>query len=430
MSPNDPSLRSFVDVPRDSDFPIQNLPYGVFSTRSDPRERPGVAIGGFILDLATISDAGLLPEAGETLKRAPLNAFISLDTRARSRTRARISALLRHDNPQLRDNTALRARALIPQREAVMHMPIHVEGYTDFYSSREHATNVGLMFRDKANPLLPNWLHVPIGYNGRASTVVVSGEPIRRPVGQVIEPGSATPVLSATRKLDFELEMGAVVGRSTRIGETLSTEEAQDAIFGFVLLNDWSARDIQNWEYVPLGPFQSKIFGTTISPWIVTAEALEPFRVPGPVQDPQPLPHLQEREPRNYDIRLEVALTPAGAKTSSIICRTNFSFMYWSTAQQIAHHAACGCAMRVCDLIGSGTISGAEKNQYGSLLELSWNGSRPLVLKDGSSRSFLADGDTVTIRGYARTEGYRIGFGEASGIILPAALRKEWAAVA
>ena len=430
MSPNDPSLQSFIDVPRDSDFPIQNLPYGVFSTRSDPRRRPGVAIGDFILDLAAISDAGLLPEAGETLKRATLNPFISLDRKARSGTRARISTLLRHDNPELRDNAALRERALLPRRDAVMHMPIRVEGYTDFYSSREHATNVGLMFRDKENPLLPNWLHIPIGYNGRASTVVISGTPVRRPVGQVIEPGSSAPLLCPTRKLDFELEMGVVVGRSTRIGETLSTEEAQDAIFGFVLLNDWSARDIQSWEYVPLGPFQSKIFGTTISPWIVTVEALEPFRVAGPVQDPRPLPHLQESEPRNYDIRLEVSLTPAGAAMSSTICRTNFSFMYWSSAQQIAHHAACGCAMRACDLIGSGTISGAEKDQCGSLLELTWNGSRPLVLEGGSSRSFLADGDTVTIRGHAQTEGYRIGFGEASGVILPAALRKEWAAVA
>ena len=430
MSPNDPSLQSFIDVPRDSDFPIQNLPYGVFSTRSDPRRRPGVAIGDFILDLAAISDAGRLPEAGETLKRATLNPFVSLDRKARSRTRARISTLLRHDNPELRDNAALRERALLPRRDAVMHMPIRVEGYTDFYSSREHATNVGLMFRDKENPLLPNWLHIPIGYNGRASTVVISGTPVRRPVGQVIEPGSSAPLLCPTRKLDFELEMGVVVGRSTHIGETLSTEEAQDAIFGFVLLNDWSARDIQSWEYVPLGPFQSKIFGTTISPWIVTVEALEPFRVAGPVQDPRPLPHLQESEPRNYDIRLEVSLTPAGTEMSSTICRTNFSFMYWSSAQQIPHHAACGCAMRACDLIGSGTISGAERDQCGSLLELTWNGSRPLVLKGGSSRSFLADGDTVTIRGHARTEGYRIGFGEASGVILPAALRKEWAAVA
>ncbi|MFV0281169.1 MAG: fumarylacetoacetase [Rhodoblastus sp.] len=420
MSPNDPDLRSFVEISEDSDFPIQNLPYGIFSTARAPHHRAGVAIGDYVLDLGHIGEAGLLPESGDTLKQATLNDFIALDKSLRTKTRARISVLLRHDNPELRDNAALRAQALVLQRDAIMHLPIRVEGYTDFYSSREHATNVGMIFRDKKNPLLPNWLHMPIGYNGRASTVIVSGQAVRRPMGQIVLPGSQGPILGASRKLDFELEIGAIVGRPTGIGETLTMQQAQDAIFGFVLLNDWSARDIQSWEYVPLGPFQAKAFATTISPWIVTAEALEPFRTPGPKQDPRPLPHLQENEPRNHDIELEASLAPAGADAATVICKTNFNYMYWSSAQQLAHHAICGCAMRVCDIIGSGTISGPESGQFGSMLELSWNAQKPLQLGGGISRSFLEDGDTLVLRGYARGQGYRIGFGEAGGKILPA----------
>jgi len=276
------------------------------------------------------------------------------------------------------------------------------------------------MFRDPANPLLPNWLHIPVAYNGRASTVVASGTPVRRPLGQVKPQGAEAPSFGPTAKLDFELEMGVVVGRATPIGEALSVAEAEEAIFGFALLNDWSARDIQQWEYVPLGPFQAKAFATTLGPWIVTKEALEPFRTQGPVQDPAPLPYLAQAGARNYDIELEVSLRPKGSKTATVISRTNFARMYWSSAQQLAHHTACGCAMRVGDLLGSGTISGPAEDSFGSLLELTWNGQKPLTLPDGSVRGFLEDGDVVSFTGRAKRNGISIGFGLCEGEILAA----------
>jgi fumarylacetoacetase len=330
-----------------------------------------------------------------------------------------VSGLLRHDNPKLRDATALRNRALIPQSAVTMHLPVAVAGYTDFYSSREHATNVGTMFRGKDNALNENWLWVPIGYNGRASTVVVSGTPVKRPKGQVKGPDFDKPVYMPSRRLDIELEMGAIVGNNTQLGSTLTVEQAQYSIFGFTLLNDWSARDIQQWEYVPLGPFQGKAFATSIGAWVVTAEALEPFRVEGPKQEPEALDYLRQSGPHNYDIALEVDLTPRGGRATTI-SRTNFKTMYWSTAQQIAHHASSGCAMRIGDLIGSGTISGTQKGTYGSLLELSWGGKEPITLADGSTRTFLEDGDVVTIRGFCQGDGYRIGLGEVSGEIVAA----------
>jgi fumarylacetoacetase len=324
------------------------------------------------------------------------------------------------DTPELRDNAPLCANALFDASAVTLHLPIEVKGFTDFYSSREHAANVGKMFRDPANPLLPNWLHIPVAYNGRASTVIVSGTPVRRPLGQTKAPSAAAPSFGPSQKLDFELEMGVIVGRATRIGERLSVEEAEQAIFGFALLNDWSARDIQQWEYVPLGPFQAKAFATTLGPWIVTREALEPFRMEGPAQDPPPLPYLAQTGPRNYDVELEVSLTPKGAKEAMIVSRTNFARMYWSSAQQLAHHAACGCAMNVGDLLGSGAISGPAEDSFGSLLELSWNGQKPLLMPDGSRRSFLADGDLVRFTGRASRGGISIGFGDCGGEILPA----------
>ena len=422
MHPNDPKLKSFIAVAADSDFPIQNLPFGIFNTRNNPALRAGVAIGDVVLDLAELERAGILKIAAHPVfNQATLNAYIALGKTIWRSTRAAISALLQEDNPRLRDDAALRKLALVPMSEAVMHLPIKVDGYTDFYSSREHATNVGMMFRDPANALLPNWLHLPVGYNGRASSVVVSETDVRRPMGQVKAPTAEQPSYAACAKLDFELEMAFIVGAETALGEPVSVDQAEDLMFGMVLLNDWSARDIQQWEYVPLGPFNAKTFATSISPWIVTMDALEPFRVAGPVQEPLPLPYLQQCGKNNFDIALEVQLKPAAAKVASIISRTNFQTMYWSAAQQLAHHTVSGCNLRVGDLMGSGTVSGSEPDSFGSLLELSWNGQRPLTLADGSTqRSFLQDGDQVIMRGWCQGQGYRIGFGAVAGSILPA----------
>ena len=419
--PNDPALRSFIPVDARSDFPIQNLPYGVFSTAILPVPRIGVAIGDYVLDLWELEqdcrlDAGDLGVfAGPTL-----NAFMALDPKVWSSTRARISELLRHDNPDLRDNEKLRERALVPMADAKLHLPITVAGYTDFYSSKEHATNVGVMFRGKDNALQPNWLHMPIGYNGRASTVVVSGTKVRRPHGQLKPPNAELPTFGPCQRLDFELEMGVVVGQPSPMGGMLTEAQAEAMIFGFVLLNDWSARDIQQWEYVPLGPFQGKAFATSISPWVVTREALEPFRLHGPRQDPAPLPYLQQTQPNNYDLHLDVGLRAASMNEAKNICHTNFKYMYWSSVQQLVHHASSGCAMNVGDLLGSGTISGPEKSQRGSLLEISWNGTEPIDLPGGLKRMFLDDGDSLVMRGWCQGDGYRVGFGEVEGTILPA----------
>ncbi|PZA10493.1 fumarylacetoacetase [Rhodopseudomonas palustris] len=420
MHPNDPRLRSFIDVKPESDFPIQNLPYGVFSTSHDPSPRVGVAIGEFVLDLAALQAAKLLDMPEGVFAQGSINAFMALGPNVWRSTRARISALLRHDNPELRDNAELRAKALLPMHQVKLHLPLRVEGFTDFYSSKEHATNVGTMFRDKTNPLLPNWLHIPIGYNGRASTVVVSGTAIHRPRGQLKPPSAELPSFGPCKRLDFELEIGVVVGQSSVMGSMLTEAQAEEMIFGFTLLNDWSARDIQQWEYVPLGPFQAKAFATSISPWVVTREALEPFRVVGPVQDPAPLPYLQQKGANNYDMALEVGLRTPAMQQPARISATNFKYMYWSSVQQLVHHASSGCAMSVGDLLGSGTVSGPEKDQLGSLLELSWNGTEPLQLPGGESRSFLEDGDSLVMRGWCQGDGYRVGFGEVEGTVLAA----------
>lgn len=401
-------------------FPLQNLPYGVFSTKGQS-PRVGVAIGDQVLDLAALDEAGLLPAAAKgTFAAASLNRFIELGKPVWSETRKRLTALLSGEDAALRDNAALRDKALVPMSAAALHLPVEIPGYTDFYSSKEHATNVGRMFRDPDNALLPNWLEIPIGYNGRASSVVVSGTPLHRPNGQIKLPNEARPVFSACRKLDFELEMGFIVGKESALGEPISTADAPAHMFGMVLLNDWSARDIQQWEYVPLGPFNSKGFGTSISPWVVTMEALEPFRRDNPEQSPQPLSYLQQQAKNAYDIALEVALQPHGAAAPSTICRTNFKAMYWTMAQQLAHHTVSGCNVRVGDLMGSGTISGTTPDSYGSLLEMTRNGAEPVTLADGSRRGFLEDGDDVIMTGFCQGEGYRVGFGSVSGKILPA----------
>jgi fumarylacetoacetase len=413
---------AFVEVGPESHFPIQNLPYGIFSTAIDPRPRAGVAIGEFVLDLAALEGAGLLavaPAGARVFDRDTLNPFIALGRSAWTQARSRVSQLLSADHAELRDNAGLRARALVPIRDASLHLPVAIGGYTDFYSSREHATNVGSMFRDPKNALLPNWRHLPVAYNGRASSVVVSGTPIRRPKGQLKPADAAQPIFAPTRKLDFELETAFIVGEGNVLGEPIAVADAEKHIFGMVLLNDWSARDIQQWEYVPLGPFNSKSFATSISPWIVTLDALEPFRTAGPAQEPRPLPYLAQPGEHAFDIDLQVGFRPAGAGESTI-CRTNFKYLYWSMAQQLAHHTVSGCNTRVGDLMGSGTISGPTSDSLGSLLELTWNGQKPLALPSGATRSFLEDGDEVAITGSCRGEGYRVGFGDVRGVIVPA----------
>jgi fumarylacetoacetase len=419
--PKDPALRSFIDVDPTSDFPIQNLPYGVFSAKDGLAPRVGVAIGDYVLDLWELEqDCRLVVGEFGVFSAPALNPFMARGPKVWSQARARISELLRHDNPELRDNATLRERALVPMADAKLHLPIAVAGYTDFYSSREHATNVGVMFRGKDNALQPNWLHMPIGYNGRASTVVVSGTKVRRPRGQLKPPNANVPSFGPCKRLDFELEMGVVIGQPSPMGEMLTEKRAAEMIFGFVLLNDWSARDIQQWEYVPLGPFQAKAFATSISPWIVTREALEPFRVHGPRQDPAPLPYLQQAQPNNYDLELDVGLRAPQMNQAARICRTNFKYMYWSSVQQLVHHASSGCAMNVGDLLGSGTISGPDKHARGSLLEISWNGTEPVEPADGIKRTFLEDGDSLSFHGWCQGNGYRIGFGEVEGTITPA----------
>jgi len=415
--------RSFVDVAADSHFSWHNLPYGIFTTAENTRPRAGVAIGESVLDLAALEEAGLLsiaPQGQRVFDRATLNDFIALGRPAWSAARTRISLLLREDHAALRDNGALRARALVPLARARLQLPLAIGGYTDFYSSKEHATNVGSMFRDPKNALLPNWVHMPIAYNGRASSVVVSGTAVRRPQGQLKLPDVEQPIFGPSRKLDFELETACVVGAANALGEPVPISAAEEHIFGLVLMNDWSARDIQQWEYVPLGPFNSKTFATSISPWIVTLDALEPFRVAGPAQEPPPLPYLTQGARHAFDIALEVGLKPRGGERTTI-CRTNLRHLYWSMAQQVAHHTVAGCNLRVGDLLGSGTVSGSEPGSWGSLLELTWNGQRPLGLNGAITRSFLEDGDEVVLTGWCQGKGYRVGFGEVRGEILPAA---------
>ena len=399
----------------DTDFPLNNLPYGVFST--DALEaRCGVAIGDMILDMAALEEAELITLADEPVFDVPYwNDVMELGPDAWDSLRARLTALLSADAAE----QAAVAPHLVPMAEATLHMPMVVSEYTDFYAGRHHATNVGTMFRGAENALPPNWLHIPIGYNGRASTVVVSGTDITRPNGQLKAPDAAVPSFGPCKRLDIELEMGAIVGTSTEMGDPISVADADAMIFGYVILNDWSARDIQAWEYQPLGPFQAKAFATSISPWIVTRAALEPFRTSTPEREFELLPYLQEPGPMIYDIDLSILIEPEGGE-AEVIARTNYKEMYYSSAQQLAHHASSGCAMNAGDLLGSGTISGPNKEERGSLLELSWGGKEPLTLKDGSTRSFLEDGDTMTLAGHAQGDGYRIGFGDCVGTIRPA----------
>ena len=407
-------IRSWVEGANraDGEFPLNNLPCGVFSVDGD-EPRCGVAIGDFVLDVAGLEEEGLLVLEGAPLLDVPFwNEVMEAGPEVWAALRTRLQVLLAEGAAE---REAVEPH-LVPLAEVALHMPFLVAEYTDFYAGRHHATNVGTMFRGAENALPPNWLHIPIGYNGRASSVVVSGTSVRRPWGQVKGPNDSTPRFAPSARFDIELEMGAVVGRSSE--GMVSVAEADEMIFGYVLLNDWSARDIQAWEYQPLGPFQAKATATTISPWIVMRAALEPFRVSTPLREVPLLPHLQEPGPMLYDIVLEVGLTPEGG-AETVIARTRYAEMYYSAAQQLAHHTTSGCPMNVGDLLGSGTISGPTRDSRGSLLELSWGGKEPLAIK-GGTRSFIEDGDTLVLRGHAQGHGYRIGFGDCSGQVIAA----------
>ncbi|MFC4218810.1 fumarylacetoacetase [Flagellimonas marina] len=403
-----------IEIPENSDFSINNIPFGIFSTQ-DRSPRVGVGIGEHILDLAALAEFDVFEFNTALLEKDTLNDFISLGKEITTRVRKKIQYWLKDDNSILAGKPEL----FVKQSEAQMHMPVSIGDYTDFYSSLEHATNVGKMFRNPENALLPNWKHIPVGYHGRASSIIVSGQPIHRPKGQTMPNGVESPIFGPTKRLDFELEMGFICGKDTELGESVSTKDAEDYIFGLVLFNDWSARDIQKWEYVPLGPFLGKNFASSISPWVITLEALEPFRTNGPKQEPKVLPYLQYEGEKNYDIHLEVGIQPENSEETKI-CQSNFKYMYWNMSQQLAHHTVNGCNINVGDMMASGTISGQEENSFGSMLELSWGGTKPIPLKDGTERKFIEDGDTITMRGYAQNGDIRVGFGEVTTKVLPA----------
>ncbi|XP_013882858.1 fumarylacetoacetase [Austrofundulus limnaeus] len=414
---------SFIRTDETSDFSYQNLPYGVFSTSDNPKHRIGVAIGDQILDLGVIKSlfgGPVMSTQQQVFDQPTLNAFMSLGYEAWTETRTTLQTLLSANESTLRDDISLRSRAFVPQKTASMHLPADIGDYTDFYSSKDHATNVGIMFRGKDNALMPNWLRLPVGYHGRASSVVVSGTPLHRPVGQMRPDQTKPPVFGPCKQLDFELEMAFFVGGGNQLGQPIPIDQVHKHIFGMVLMNDWSARDIQAWEYVPLGPFLGKNFGTTISPWVVPMEALLPFAEPNPIQDPEPLPYLQHQDPYTFNINLFVSLKGRDMDDEVNVCKSNFRFMYWTMKQQLAHHTVNGCNVRPGDLLASGTISGPNPESFGSMLELSWRGSKSIDVGGGKTRTFLNDGDEVRITGYCEGNGFRVGFGSCQGTILPA----------
>lgn len=410
--------KSWIPVAEESNFPIQNIPFGIFST-PNKTARPGVAIGDQILDLLVLWENGFLhdfPFQKRDIDHCVLNDMMRYGKSVMSKLRLHIIELLSEENVTLAQHPCVND-ALVNQVDATMHLPVHIGDYTDFYSSEDHARNVGMMFRDPAKALLPNWKHLPVGYHGRSSTIVPSGTPIKRPQGQTNASDDTLPIFQASQQLDFELEMAFVTFNGKAMGESISTAEAKDYIFGFVIFNDWSARDIQRWEYVPLGPFLAKNFASTISPWIVTLDALEEFHIDGPIQDPEVLPYLKYQGPHNVDIHLTVSITPEGGK-DTVVSQSNYKYMYWNYAQQLAHHTVGGCAIRVGDMMASGTISGPEKGSYGSMLEIAWKGTQPVALEDGTERKFILNGDTVKMRAFAQGNGYRIGFGECDGKVI------------
>lgn len=414
-------IPSYINEPSLTDFPIENLPFGVAMGKG---KQPAVVtrIGDTLVNLAVLEDAGLFKDAINTdisyFNRPSLNAFMAAGPSLRLSIRNRLIELLRSDSALLKNDPDVESKALIPVTDATMLLPVEVGDYTDFYSSKEHATNVGTMFRGADNALMPNWLHLPVGYHGRASSVVVSGNPVKRPSGQTKADDAPAPSFGPSRLLDIELEMGYYIGGGNPIGEPIKIDEADRHIFGLSLVNDWSARDIQKWEYVPLGPFLAKNFLTSVSPWIVTPEALEPFKCDGPKQDPEPLPYLNGNSRSTYDIHLEILLQTPTMSEAVVISKSNFRYLYWSMIQQIAHHTVTGCNLRTGDLLASGTISGPTPDSFGSLLELTWRGTKPLQLPNGEERKFLLNGDRITLRGWCQGDGFRVGFGECVGEII------------
>lgn len=413
-------MKSFIPYDSNSDFSIYNIPFGV-AIFEDDSVACVTRVGDTVIDLSILFDKGYFDEFDfeeNIFESFALNEFIALGKSVTVPFREHLQQLFL-EGSKLAEDKETQEEAFHPIDKVYMQLPVHVPNYTDFYSSIEHATNVGKMFRDPANALLPNWKHIPVGYHGRASSIVVSGTNIHRPMGQSKPKDADMPIFGPSQRLDFELEMAFITNVYTGLGDRISTAEAEDAIFGMVLFNDWSARDIQQWEYVPLGPFLAKNFGSSISPWIVTLEALEPFRVAGPVQDPEVFPYLKFEGNKNFDIQLQTLLQPEGGE-ENLICTSNFKYMYWNMAQQLAHHTINGCNVEVGDMYASGTISGKDENSYGSMLELTWGGTKPLKLSDGSERKFIEDNDTIIMRGFCQKEEIRVGFGEVVGKILPA----------
>ncbi len=425
ITANEPNRKSWIDVPEHSDFPIQNIPFGVFLTKDD-MVTIGTRIGNSAIDLGALQELGYfdgIELTDDMFMQDTLNDFISDGKKTWRLVRNRIADIFDAENPKLRDHEQHCNRIIFAIDQVEMQLPVLIGDYTDFYSSREHATNVGKMFRDADNALLPNWLHIPVGYHGRSSTIVPSGISIHRPMGQTIPNNDNIPVFGPSRRVDFELETAFITTDANVMGENIPVHEAEDHIFGMVLLNDWSARDIQKWEYVPLGPFLAKSFATSISPWIVTLDALEAFRTKGPVQDPTPLPYLQQKGKNSFDINLEVYIEPANG-TEQLLANSNFKYMYWSMKQQLAHHTSNGCRVNSGDMMGSGTISGPTPDSFGSMLELTWSGKNPIKLKDGTERSFINDNDTVIMKGFSENNEVRIGFGEVRTKLLPPFARK------
>jgi fumarylacetoacetase len=412
------NLKSWIEVKPDSDFSIHNIPFGIYSDAS-VKHRACSAIGEYIIDLYELAAAGLIDIQKEILDQSSLNAFIESGKSITNAIRIQLISLLSDDTSVLKTDSSLFQKVFKKQNAVELLMPVRVGDYTDFYSSIDHATNIGTMIRDPKNALMPNWKHIPVGYHGRASSICVSGHSFHRPKGQQKPANTELPVFGPCKLLDIELETAFIVGKSTKLGDSVSTANADDHIFGMVLFNDWSARDIQTWEYVPLGPFLSKNFASTVSPWIVTLEALEPFRTKGYVQDPKVLPYLEYSGDKNLDIKLDVFLKPENGEENKI-CSSNYKYMYWTMEQQLAHHTVNGCNVNVGDMMGSGTISGPDPKEYGSMMELTWRGTKPITLKDGSERKFVNDNDTIILRGHCEKEGLRVGFGECVAKVLPA----------
>ena len=410
-------MNTWIDIPKDSDFSIYNLPFGIFSSKNVSK-RIGVAVGNKVIDLLACNDLNIFEDLNidnSIFENDFLNDFINLGKNKTNKVREIIQLQLTDDNSVLKKNNGL----IISMNNIEMHLPVKIGDYTDFYSSIEHASNIGSMFRDPKNPLLPNWKYLPVGYHGRASSIVVSEVDVYRPKGQIKPIDSDSPIFSASKRVDFELEMGFIIGKNSSLGQSVSTNQAEEYIFGKVLFNDWSARDIQKWEYVPLGPFLGKSFASSISPWVVTIEALDPFKVKGPAQEPEVLEYLKYQGLKNYDINLSVSIIPEKSDIESVICRSNFKYMYWNMSQQIAHHTINGCNLNIGDIMASGTISGKSNDSYGSMLELSWGGKKTILLEDGLSRTFVEDYDSIIMRGYCERDNIRVGFGEVKTKLLP-----------